>query len=231
MVIERTQGSGPHAGQPVLTRGVPLGSARAALIMLHGRNAGPRNILELADRLDHPEFAFVAPAAAQGTWYPLSFMQPRVANEPFLASALEVVQRLIQQVAAEGIARERIMLLGFSQGACLALESGYQTVRRADGQTVGGSLGGIVGFSGGLIGAPGTRWSEEGNFAGAPVFLGCSDVDPHVPKSRVEETAAVFRQLGAEVTLRLYPGMGHLVNQDELAIARTLIDRVAGPAG
>ena len=230
-MLEHTEGSRPHARQPILTRGVPLRSARAALIMLHGRNAGPGDILELADRLDHPGFAFLAPAAAQGTWYPLSFMQPRAANEPFLGSALEVVQRLIQQVAADGIARERIMLLGFSQGACLALESGYQTVRRAEGQTVGTSLGGIIGFSGGLIGAPGTRWSEEGNFAGAPVFLGCSDVDPHIPRSRVEETAAVFERLGAEVTLRLYPGMGHLVNEDELAIARTLMDRVAGPTG
>lgn len=226
-MIDRTEGSGPHAGQDVLTRGAPLQSARAALIMLHGRNAGPRNILELAGPLDHPAFAFLAPAAAGGTWYPLSFMQPRVSNEPFLASALEVVQRLIDQIVAEGIARQRILLLGFSQGACLALESGYQTVRRAEGQTVGGSLGGIVGFSGGLIGAPGTRWSGDGSLAGAPVFLGCSDVDPHIPKGRVEETAAVFERLDAEVTLRFYPGMGHLVNEDELSTARAMMDRVA----
>jgi predicted esterase len=199
--------------------------------MLHGRNAGPENILELAGPLDHPAYAFLAPAAAQGTWYPLSFMQPRVSNEPFLASALEVVQRLIEQVTREGIARERILLLGFSQGACLALETGYLTARREAGQIASFPVGGILGFSGGLIGAPGTRWAETGSFAGRPVFLGCSDVDSHIPRGRVEETATVFERLGAEVTLRLYPGMGHLVNDDELSVARSLMDRVAQGAG
>lgn len=221
-MIERTEGSGPHAGQPVLTRGAPLGSARAALLMLHGRNAGPRNILELAGALDHPAFAFVAPAAAEGTWYPFSFMQPKESNQPFLASALSVVQRLIEQVVAEGIARERIILLGFSQGACLALESAIQA---------GGPLGGVIGFSGGLIGPPGTSWGETRPLGGMPVFLGCSDVDSHIPKSRVEETAAAFERRGADVTLRLYPGMGHLVNEDELASAGSVMDRVGGGAG
>ena len=230
-MVERTEGSGPHAGQPVLTRGAPLGSARAALVMLHGRNAGPHNILELAGPLHHPAFVFLAPAAAEGTWYPQSFMQPRDSNEPFLSSALEMVQRLIERVATAGIARERIVLLGFSQGACLALESGYLSARRAAEQPVSFPVGGIVGFSGGLIGAPGTRWTENGDFAGAPVFLGCSDVDPHIPKRRVEETAAVFERLGARVTLRFYPGMGHQVNEDELSIARTLMDRVADGSG
>ncbi len=230
-MIERTEGSGPHAGQPVLTRGAPFGTARAALIMLHGRNAGPENILGLAEPLDHPAYAYIAPAAAQGTWYPLSFMQPRVANEPFLASALEVVQRLIEQVTRQGIARERILLLGFSQGACLALETGYLTARREENQMASFPVGGIIGFSGGLIGAPGTRWSATGSFAGRPVFLGCSDVDAHIPRSRVEETATVFERLGADVTLRLYPGMGHLVNDDELSVARSMMDRVAQGAG
>lgn len=221
-MIERTEGSGPHAGQPVLTRGAPFGLARAALLMLHGRNAGPRNILELAGALDHPAFAFVAPAAAEGTWYPLSFMQPKESNQPFLASALAVAQRLIEQIAAEGIAREQIVLLGFSQGACLALESAMQSDR---------PLGGVIGFSGGLIGPPGTSWVQSQPLAGMPVFLGCSDVDSHIPKSRVEETAAVFTRRGADVTLRLYPGMGHLVNDDELASARMLMDRVVGGMG
>jgi predicted esterase len=199
--------------------------------MLHGRNAGPRNILELAGALDHPAFAFVAPAAAEGTWYPQSFMQPKESNQPFLASALSVVQRLIEQVVAEGIARERIILLGFSQGACLALESAYQTVGRADGQTGSARIGGIIGFSGGLIGPPGTTWETVGGLGGVPVFLGCSDVDSHIPKSRVEETASAFERRGADVTLRLYPGMGHLVNEDELASAGSVMDRVAGGAG
>lgn len=190
--------------------------------MLHGRNAGPGNILELAGALNHPDFAFVAPAAAQGTWYPQSFMQPRESNQPFLDSALEVVQRLIEQIEAEGVPRERIILLGFSQGACLALESAMQSDR---------PLGGVIGFSGGLIGPPGTSWEPDQPLTGMPVFLGCSDIDSHIPRSRVEETATVFTGRGAEVTLRLYPGMGHLVNDDELASALMLMERVAGSAG
>jgi predicted esterase len=150
-------------------------------------------------------------------------MQPRVSNEPFLSSALEAVQRLIGQVVEEGIPRERIMLLGFSQGACLALECGYQTVRRMVGQTAGSTVGGIIGFSGGLIGAPGTRWSEEGAMAGAPVFLGCSDVDAHIPLERVHETAVVLRQLGGDVDERIYPGAGHNINEDEVEAVKAMI--------
>jgi predicted esterase len=209
----------PHAGQPVVSAGLPLGSSRAVAILLHGRNAGPRNILELAGPLAHPAFTYLAPAAAGNTWYPLSFLAPRDQNEPYLSSALRRLDRLVAEVEAAGVPRERIVLLGFSQGACLTAEF---AVRHA------GRFGGLVAFSGGLIGPPGTAWDQPGDFAGTPVFLGCSDVDAHVPRWRVEESAAVFTRMGAATDLRIYPGMGHLVNDDEIAAARAVMAQAAG---
>ena len=207
----------PHAGRPVLAAGAPLGAARAAMVLLHGRGAGAADILGLHRELAVPDVAFLAPQAAGGTWYPYSFLAPLERNEPWLGSALAVVHRLLSQVEAQGVGPERTVLLGFSQGACLALEA---AARRPRGR------GGVVGLSGGLIGPPGTVRDDAGDCAGTPVFLGCSDRDPHVPWERVEESAAVFRRLGAAVTLRMYPGLGHTVNEDELAWVGDLLRRV-----
>ncbi len=209
----------PHAGQPVAAAGRPVGQGRGVMIMVHGRNAGPRNILELAGAFADPAFTYLAPAAAGNTWYPLSFLAPRDQNEPYLSSALGRLDTLVAEVEAAGVPRERIVLLGFSQGACLTAEF---AVRHA------GRYGGLIVFSGGLIGPPGSTWDVAGDFAGTPVFLGCSDVDAHVPKARVEESAAVFERMGAATTIRIYPGMGHLVNDDEIAFARTVMAQVAG---
>ena len=208
----------PHGGQPVLTRGRPLGEGRAAMVMIHGRNAGPANILDLATPLEHPEFTYLAPAAGGGTWYPNSFMAATESNEPGITSGLAAIHRVVEMVAGKGIPRSRITLLGFSQGACLASTYAARNAER---------FGGVIVYSGGLIGPPGTIWEFEGNFAGTPVFLGCSDVDAHVPAARVRESADVFRRMGAEVTERIYPAMGHLVNLDELNFARTLMAGVA----
>jgi predicted esterase len=209
----------PHAGQPVLAAGVPLEGARSAAILVHGRNAAPRNILELATPLAHPGVAFLAPAAAGHAWYPLSFLADHEQNEPGLSSALGVLRQQVDDIEAHGILRARIVLLGFSQGACLAAEFALRHP---------GRYGGIVVFSGGLIGPPGTTWDEPGDFAGTPVFLGCSDVDAHVPRWRVDESAAVFTRMGAATDLRIYPGMGHLVNDDEIAAARAILAAATG---
>lgn len=207
----------PHAGQPLSTAGRPLGQAQAAVIMVHGRNASPANILELVPALNRPAFAYLAPAAADYTWYPFSFLTDTAKNEPGLSSGLDVLDGLVVSLEARGIPKSRIVLLGFSQGACLSAEFAVRHASR---------YGGVIIFSGGLIGPPGTAWDVAGSFDGTPVFLGCSDVDAHIPKERVEESAAVFERLGAAVTLRLYPGMGHLVTDDEISWARAVMDQV-----
>jgi len=208
----------PHAGQPIVRAGAPLATARAAVLMIHGRGAGPSNILELVPAIGHTGVAYVAPAAAGGTWYPESFMAPFERNEPGIHSGIAVIHSLLDELLAAGMSAERVMLLGFSQGACLACTAVQRRPQR---------YGGVVVLSGGLIGPPGTVWSGTGSFGSTPVFLGCSDLDAHVPESRVRESAAVFERMGAVVTTRIYPGMGHLVNDDEIAAARGLLARLA----
>lgn len=207
----------PHANQPVVYAGASLDDADAAMIMVHGRNAAPKNILELIPRFDRPRIACLAPAAAGGTWYPNGFMTPRAGNEPGLSSALAMLDRLVHGVMTSGFPSQKIMLLGFSQGACLTAEFAARCPRH---------YGGVVLMSGGLIGEPGTTWDDvTGAFDGTPVFLGCSDVDAHIPKERVLDSAAVFQRLGAKVTTSLYPGMGHLVNDEEIVALRHILDR------
>jgi predicted esterase len=208
----------PHEGQPVVEAGIALGQAPAAVIMVHGRNAGPANILDLAARFERPDLTYLAPAAAEGTWYPFSFMADIASNEPGISSGIAVLNALVTRVELAGIPKSRIVLAGFSQGACLTSEFALRHPAR---------YGGVLIFTGGAIGPPGTTWSSAGNFGATPVFLGCSDRDVHVPEARARETADVFSRLGADVTLRIYPGMGHVVNDDEIAWARAVIDAVA----
>ncbi len=189
------------------------------MVMVHGRNAAPANILSLVPLFDRPEFTYLAPAAANGTWYPHSFLAERERNEPGLTSGLGVIDRLVDHVVASGVPKARVVLLGFSQGGCLSAEFAASHADR---------YGGVIVYSGGLIGPPGTTWPYAGGFDGTPVFLGCSDVDAHIPRDRVAESAAVFSQLGADVTERIYPGMGHLVNEDEIAFTRRVMDSILG---
>jgi len=198
---------GPHQGQPVLTAGEPLDKAKAAMIMVHGRGASAEDILSLTPELNQPGFAYLAPQAAGYAWYPNSFLAPIASNEPGLSSGLAVIASLLEKLAEVGIPPERTIILGFSQGACLSLEFAARNARR---------YGGLAGLSGGLIGPDGTPRDYPGSLDGTPVFLGCSDVDPHVPKKRVELSAEVLQRLGGNVTTRLYPRMGHTVNRDEI---------------
>jgi predicted esterase len=210
----------PHAGQPVRTAGTPLAEARAAVIMVHGRGASAESILTLAPAVAAPGVAFLAPQAggSQGRqWYPLSFMAPIERNEPGISSGLRVIERLLAQVGAAAIPPERTLFLGFSQGACLASEFVARHARR---------YGGLAVLSGALIGPDETPRNYPGSLDGTPVFLGCSDVDSHIPAVRVKESAEVLQRLGGDVTMRLYPGMGHMVNEDEIAAVRAQILRV-----
>ncbi|UCF19586.1 MAG: dienelactone hydrolase family protein [Gemmatimonadota bacterium] len=202
----------------LLTAGEPFGRASGAMIMVHGRGGSAAGILELRHEFPDTGFAYVAPQAAGHTWYPNSFLAPLESNEPALSSGLALLQDVLGRTAAAGLPLERTIVLGFSQGACLALEFAARNGR---------SLGGVVGLSGGLIGPPGTEWSYEGSLAGTPVFLGCSDMDPHIPIERVQETAAIFERLGASVTERIYPGLGHTINRDEIRNAIRMMEVIA----
>lgn len=212
----------PHHGQPILHAGTALAQARAAMILIHGRGASAESILLLAEEFKQPDFAYLAPQASEGTWYPNRFLAPTATNEPWLSSALAVVGDLIAQVHEAGIPAERLMLLGFSQGACLALEFAARHAQR---------YGGVIGLSGGLIGADNEPRRDNGNFSGTPIFLGCSDVDFHIPKERVEHAAETLKTLGAEVTMRLYRNMEHTVNHDEVKFIRSLMQELHGPIG
>jgi len=211
--------TGPHQGQRVHTAGAPLEKAGAAMIMVHGRGATAESILTLAPALDAKDFAFFAPQASGNTWYPNSFLAPIPSNEPGITSGLAVIEDIIAQIELAGISGDRIMLLGFSQGACLSLEFAARHARR---------YGGIACLSGGLIGPDGTPRDYSGNFDGTPAFLGCSDVDFHIPAARVTESAGVLTRMGASVTMKLYPGMGHMVNEDEIANVNVMMREVVG---
>jgi predicted esterase len=185
------------------------------MVMLHGRGATAESILSLAQALDVPEFAYLAPQAGGNSWWPQTFLAPIANNEPGISSAMEAVEEVLQQTAAAGIPPERTVLLGFSQGACLVAEFTARHARR---------YGGVAGLSGGLIGPDGTPRNYPGSLEGTPVFLGCSDIDPHIPAKRVRESAEVLQALGGDVTMRLYPGMGHLINEDEIAAVKAIME-------
>jgi predicted esterase len=181
--------------------------ARLTVILLHGRGASADDILELAEKLRCDDAAYLAPQAAGHSWYPYSFLAPIGQNEPGLSSALGVLSRMIESLQYQGVESERIGLLGFSQGACLALEFAARHARR---------YAGVFALSGGLIGAPGTPRNYPGSFAGTPVFLGCSDVDPHIPLERVRESGEVLSRMDANVDMRIYPQLGHALIADEI---------------
>ena len=201
----------------VLTGGAPLKGARAAAILIHGRGSSAEDILSLGDAFGQDDIAYLAPQAPNGTWYPYSFLAPLAQNEPHLSNALGVVAAAFTHLAREGFVPERVALVGFSQGGCLALEYAARNAAR---------YGAVAGLSAGLIGPPGTPRDYKGSLAGTPVFLGCSDVDGHIPLARVHESRDVLGTLGAQVDERIYPRMGHTVNEDEVAAVAALLKRI-----
>jgi phospholipase/carboxylesterase len=209
----------PHRGQRVTEGGAPLTRAKAAMIMLHGRGATAESMMALADVLAQPDVAYLAPQAAGHSWYPNPFTAPIKRNEPWLTSALQVIESVLGRLGKADFLSDRVVLLGFSQGACLTLEYAARHGRR---------YGGVIGLSGGLIGPEGTPRDYPGSLAGTPVFLGCSDADPHIPLARVRKTTEVLRRLGGDITERIYPGMGHAINEDEIRFARGLLAALIG---
>ena len=201
----------------LLIAGAPLAKAARVVLLIHGRHASAEVILPLADRLALPGVCFLAPSAETGSWYPGLFMGPIAANEPFLSQSLDRLHDILHAVNELGFdVGEEIVLAGFSQGACLVLEYAARHPRR---------YAGVLGFTGGLIGPDPMHREERGRFDGTPVFIGCSDIDAHIPLGRVQESTAVFRRMGATVDERIYPRMGHTVNRDELEAVNALLSR------
>jgi len=205
----------------IIRAGAPIGAARTAMILVHGRGATAEGMLALADALAMPDVAYFAPQARSGSWYPRSFMAPISENEPHLGNALKTLSDLVDGLERQGVPSERVVLAGFSQGACLALEFAARNARR---------YGGVVGLSGGLIGPEDTPRNYTGALAGTPVFLGCSDVDFHIPLARVHESAEVLSRLGGNVTKKIYPGMAHTIVEDEIEHVRKILQDVGSPS-
>jgi len=203
-----------HKDQPILFSGENIKSAKAAMVLIHGRGAGAESILQLTNELNTQEFAFAAPQAKNNTWYPNSFLFPIESNEPGITSGINKIDFVLKKINKEGIPYEKIILLGFSQGACLTLEFAGRNVKK---------YGGIVGLSGGIIGPDNIVRNYSGTFENTPVFLGCSDVDPHIPLERVHLTKDIFEALGASVTKRIYKNMGHTINKDEINFVNNLM--------
>jgi len=203
-------------GQRVLQAGEPLTAARAAMVLLHGRGATAEDIMTLAAEVERPGWAYLAPQASGNAWYPNPFTAPLESNEPYLSAALDMVSKLVERVEAH-VPAQRIILLGFSQGACPTLEWAARNARR---------YGAVVGLSGGLIGPDGTPRDYPGTFDATPLFLGCSDVDPHIAMHRVVEAGEVFNRMGADVAIRFYPGMAHTVSVEELDQVLALVESI-----
>lgn len=208
--------TGPHQDQQLVTAGTPLSDATAAIVFVHGRGATAQSIVQMGRQIGQDGVAYLAPQAARNTWYPNSFLAPVDQNEPGRTSGLQAVGDAVENAREAGLDRRQIVLCGFSQGGCLASEFVARDPKR---------YGGLVAWSGGLIGEEIDPAEYEGSVDSMPAFFGCSDEDPHIPAERVHETASIFEKLDAAVTKRLYPGLGHQVNQDELEAAAEIVSQ------
>lgn len=204
----------PHGGAAILAGGPPLEEASGALVLLHGRGDSAEGIMQLAPALGREDLALLAPRASGSSWWPERFIAPLEANEPWLSSALRLVELIVDRLLRQGVSEDRIALGGFSQGACLAVEA---AARR------GSPLGGVIALGGGLVGPPGTDFSYPGTLEGTRILIGVGDRDHHIPLERARESASALEALGAEVDLRVYEGLGHQVSQDEIDAARAVL--------
>src|SRR6476469_9862596 len=191
----------------IFTAGKPISEAKKVLIMIHGRGAFAEDILSLGGYFSLNDYALLAPQATNNTWYPFSFLAPVQQNEPWLSSALNVLNEVVSDINKDDITSDNIYFLGFSQGACLTLEYVTRNARK---------WGGVVAFTGGLIGDKIYEENYNGDFLNTPVFIGTSDPDPHVPVERVHASSAIIKNMHAGITTKIYPDMGHTIGKDEI---------------
>jgi phospholipase/carboxylesterase len=209
--------NGPHQEPKPHRHGASVGRAKAAMIMIHGRGATAKSMFPLADELAQPDFHYIAPQAQHHTWYPHSFLEPKEKNQEGIQSGMQVINDLVESLSNAGIPNENIILLGFSQGACLAQEYIARHPQK---------LGGIVGLSGGLIGQQVNPEHYKGTLENTPIFIGCGENDQHVPVERIHLTASVMEQLNGAVNKQIYPNMGHTVNEDEIKTIRAMMAKI-----
>jgi phospholipase/carboxylesterase len=214
-------GEGPHQGQPLVAAGAPLAVADAAAVLVHGRGATANGIVATADEFYRHGVALLAPQAARNTWYPTRFTAPVEANEPGRSSGLRAIASAIETANRAGVPTDRVLVFGFSQGACLASEFVAHTPTR---------YGGLAAVSGGLLGTSIDLDGYTGDLERTPTHFGCSDDDPYVPVERVHESAAVFERLNADVTTRLYEGSGHSITDDDIAWVSARLDALVTEA-
>lgn len=207
----------PHKDQPLLFEGAKFGKAKAGMILIHGRGADAESILTLTTVLANNDFLYAAPQAQNNTWYPFSFLTPLADNEPGITSGLNKISSTLFYLNEQGIPTDKIILLGFSQGACLVLEYSSRFPQK---------FGGVAGLSGGLIGPDGIERKISGSLENTKIFLGCSDVDPHIPIERVHFTEEHLKKLNGDLTKIIYPGMGHTVNDDEIRNVKFLMKEI-----
>ncbi len=210
--------TGPHAGREPVIAGAPITEAPYALVLVHGRGGSAEGMLPIARAARATDAALIAPAAADNSWYPQRFLAPVAANEPWLSSALGAIEHAVATAVKAGMPHDRIVLVGFSQGACLSLE---YAARSAQG---GVRFGGVVAMAGALIGDPLAPRADHGSLHDTPVVLACGDADPHIPEALVRSSAVVFGQLGAAVDLRIYEGLGHDITGDQIDALRDVVD-------
>ncbi len=203
-----------HGNEKILFEGADINSAKSAMILIHGRGSTAESILTLTNEFNTSSYIFAAPQANGNTWYPYSFLFPVQENEPGLSSGLKVIDDLINKLNSSGISSDEIILLGFSQGACLTLEYAAENAKKFKG---------VIGLSGGLVGDKLDRKRYSGSFEQTPVFLGCSNIDFHIPEERVNQSAKLMEELGASVTKRIYNGMGHTINEDEINFVKSIM--------
>jgi phospholipase/carboxylesterase len=205
----------PHDGQSIIYAGADIEHAESAMIVLHGRGATAESMVGLVSEIYADKMIYVIPQATNFAWYPYRFIEEREVNEPGISSGLTLIQSIVNALVEKGIQHEKIFFLGFSQGACLAADF----IARYPSK-----YGGLFVLSGGLIGDQINSHDYSGDLLNTPVFLGCSDVDFHVPEQRVHESARIFEHLNADVTKKIYPNMGHTINRDEISFVRKVIN-------